>query len=368
MVGLTPAAKRKVGAYSLGMRQRLGLALAMLGDPPILLLDEPANGLDPEGIQWVRAFLKALASQGRTIFVSSHLLAEMSLMADDLVVIGRGRLIAQTSVEGFVAQSTQSWVVVRSPEADRLAGLLQADGARVDRVDGALHVFGPDAAEIGELAFRELGAPARAGPAARARWRRRSSRRRRGRRSSAPAATPGAAPERRPRTRAGRHSPGAVSAAARARSQAMIDALRSEWVKLRSVTSTIVLFIAVAGVSVGIGLLATAAVPLDERRRATLSDRLTFALAGVSTSLTFLSVDRRPARSPRSSASARSASRSWPCRHGPRVVLAKAGRAGRGRVRGERRHGAARRRPSAPPCCRPAARRSTSRCPARHAC
>ena len=133
MVGLTPAAKRKVGAYSLGMRQRLGLALAMLGDPPILLLDEPANGLDPEGIQWVRAFLTALASQGRTIFVSSHLLAEMSLMADDLVVIGRGRLIAQTSVAGFVAQSTQSWVVVRSPEVDRLAGLLQADGARVDR-------------------------------------------------------------------------------------------------------------------------------------------------------------------------------------------------------------------------------------------
>ena len=96
----------------------------MLGDPPVVLLDEPANGLDPEGIQWVRAFLKALANQGRTIFVSSHLLAEMALMADDLVVIGRGRLIAQTSVEGFVAQSTQSWVVVRTPEADRLAGLL----------------------------------------------------------------------------------------------------------------------------------------------------------------------------------------------------------------------------------------------------
>lgn len=154
MVGLTPAAKRKVGAFSLGMRQRLGLALAMLGDPRVLLLDEPANGLDPEGIQWVREFLKVLANQGRTVFVSSHLLAEMALMADDLVVIGRGRLIAQTSVASFVAESTQGWVVVRTPEADRLAGLLQGDGARVDRVDGALHVFGPDAADIGELAFR----------------------------------------------------------------------------------------------------------------------------------------------------------------------------------------------------------------------
>ena len=154
MVGLTPAAKRKVGTYSLGMQQRLGLALALLGDPRVILLDEPANGLDPEGIQWVRAFLKALANQGRTIFVSSHLLAEMALMADDLVVIGRGRLIAQTSVQGFVAQSTQSWVVVRTPEADRLAALLTGEGVRVDQVDGALHVFGPEAAEIGELAFR----------------------------------------------------------------------------------------------------------------------------------------------------------------------------------------------------------------------
>ncbi len=155
MVGLTSAARRKAGGYSLGMRQRLGLALALLGDPAVILLDEPANGLDPEGIQWVRAFLKALAGQGRTVFVSSHLLAEMALMADDLVVIGRGALLAQTTVEEFVGRSTESWVVVRSPDADRLAPLLAAEGARVEAEgDGALRVHGADTAAVGELAFR----------------------------------------------------------------------------------------------------------------------------------------------------------------------------------------------------------------------
>ncbi len=154
MVGITPVASRKAGNFSLGMRQRLGLAWAMLGDPEILLLDEPANGLDPEGIQWVRAFLKALAAQGRTVFVSSHLLGEMSLMADDLVVIGKGRLLAQTSVQEFVARSTSSWVAVRSPEAARLATLLEQQGARVQRNgDGALDVFGVEAPAVGELAF-----------------------------------------------------------------------------------------------------------------------------------------------------------------------------------------------------------------------
>ena len=136
------------------MRQRLGLAAALLGDPEVLVLDEPANGLDPEGIQWVREFLQALARQGRTVFVSSHLLAEMALMAEDLVVIGRGRLIAQTSVAEFVAQSTTGWVVVRGTEVGRLGPLLEAQGARVEpNADGALHVYDAEPAAIGELAF-----------------------------------------------------------------------------------------------------------------------------------------------------------------------------------------------------------------------
>ena len=154
MVGLTPAAKKLVGTFSLGMRQRLGLALAMLGDPPVLLLDEPANGLDPEGMQWVRLFLEALAAQGRTVFVSSHLLSEMALMADEVVVIGRGRLLAQTTVEEFVARSTHGWVVVRGPEVDRLRPLLEADGATVSaEEEGGLRVEGAEASAIGELAF-----------------------------------------------------------------------------------------------------------------------------------------------------------------------------------------------------------------------
>ena len=117
------------------MRQRLGLALALLGDPGVVLLDEPANGLDPEGIQWVRAFLKALANQGRTIFVSSHLLAEMALMADDLVVIGRGRLIAQTTVEGSWPRAPRAGWWCARPEADRLAALLTT-GRRAGRAGG----------------------------------------------------------------------------------------------------------------------------------------------------------------------------------------------------------------------------------------
>jgi ABC-2 type transport system ATP-binding protein len=154
MVGLTPVAKKKVGGFSLGMRQRVGLALALLGDPRTILINEPGNGLDPEGIQWVREFLQALARQGRTVFVSSHLLAEMALMAEDLVVIGRGRLIAQTSVAEFVAQSTTGWVVVRGPEVGRLGPLLEAQGARVEpNADGALHVYDAEPAAIGELAF-----------------------------------------------------------------------------------------------------------------------------------------------------------------------------------------------------------------------
>jgi ABC-2 type transport system ATP-binding protein len=152
MVGLNSVAGDRVGRFSLGMRQRLGLAAALLGDPHTLLLDEPANGLDPEGILWVRTFLQYLARQGRTILVSSHLLAEMSLTAEDLVVIGRGELIAATTVHEFVQRFAGGHVAVRSPQLPALAELLRRDGATVEEADGELHVTGAEAAGIGELA------------------------------------------------------------------------------------------------------------------------------------------------------------------------------------------------------------------------
>jgi len=132
VVGIAAVAKQQAGTFSLGMKQRLGLATAMLGDPSHLVLDEPANGLDPEGIQWTRAFLSYLADQGRTVFVSSHLLGEMAVLADDLVVIGQGRLIAEGSVAEFVARyAPQVRVRVRSPQLDLLAAMLRAQGAQV---------------------------------------------------------------------------------------------------------------------------------------------------------------------------------------------------------------------------------------------
>jgi ABC-2 type transport system ATP-binding protein len=153
LVGLSEVAGKRVGGFSLGMKQRLGLAAAMLGDPEVLLFDEPANGLDPEGIQWMRRFLKGLADDGRTIFVSSHLLSEMALIAEDLVVIGRGQLIYQGDVTGFVSGAARTWVSVRSPQLDRLVDALTAQGAQVTRTAAdAVDVTGADAVAIGELA------------------------------------------------------------------------------------------------------------------------------------------------------------------------------------------------------------------------
>ena len=120
IVGLSSVAKKAAGKFSLGMKQRLGLAVALLGDPRVLLFDEPVNGLDPEGIFWIRNFMRNLAAQGRTVLVSSHLLSEMALTADHLIVIGRGRLIAEASTAEFIARSTRSWVRVRSPQLDEL--------------------------------------------------------------------------------------------------------------------------------------------------------------------------------------------------------------------------------------------------------
>jgi len=135
------------------MKQRLGIAAALLGDPPVLLFDEPVNGLDPEGIHWIRGLLKSLAAEGRTIFVSSHLMSEMALTADHLIVIGRGRLVANAPIEEFVRQSSRNDVLVRSPAGGAFAGLLTQRGALVTaEPDGGLAVTGLDAAAIGEVA------------------------------------------------------------------------------------------------------------------------------------------------------------------------------------------------------------------------
>src|SRR3954451_12827407 len=153
LVGLHDVARKRAGKFSLGMGQRLGIATALLGDPSTLLLDEPANGLDPEGIHWMRNLLKGLAAEGRTVFVSSHLMSEMALTADHLIVIGRGALIADTSVEEFVRRASKNLVRVRSPQASRLRELLVGGGVSVVAVEpGVLEVAGLTAAEIGETA------------------------------------------------------------------------------------------------------------------------------------------------------------------------------------------------------------------------
>jgi ABC-2 type transport system ATP-binding protein len=154
IVGLQDAATKKAGSLSLGMSQRMGIAAALLGDPPVLMFDEPVNGLDPEGIRWVRTLMRDLAAEGRTVFVSSHLLAEMANTADRLVVIGRGRLVAATTVDDFVARSRGDVVRVRSPHLERLRSAL-ADAA-IDVVEhaDALSVTGVSAEVIGDLAAR----------------------------------------------------------------------------------------------------------------------------------------------------------------------------------------------------------------------
>ncbi|MBY8343039.1 ABC transporter ATP-binding protein [Streptomyces spinosirectus] len=152
-VGLGDVAGRRVGGFSLGMRQRLGIAAALLGDPPVLILDEPVNGLDPEGIVWIRTLLKSLATEGRTVFVSSHLMSEMAQTADHLVVIGRGRLLADSSVEAFVGRTSRNEVRVVTPQSTELAGLLTDHGVHVRAVDGErLVATGTDVSTVGRLA------------------------------------------------------------------------------------------------------------------------------------------------------------------------------------------------------------------------
>jgi ABC-2 type transport system ATP-binding protein len=155
MTGLQAVAGKRVGGFSLGMGQRLGIAAALLGDPRTLILDEPVNGLDPEGVLWVRNLVKHLASEGRTVFLSSHLMSEMAVTADHILVIGRGRIIADAPVADIVARASGSTVKVRSPHATQLVELLRGPDITVMSVEaGLLEVTGSTAAQIGELAAR----------------------------------------------------------------------------------------------------------------------------------------------------------------------------------------------------------------------
>ncbi len=152
-VGLHEVSRKRVGKFSLGMGQRLGIAAALLADPEILILDEPANGLDPEGIQWIRNMLKELAAEGRTVFVSSHVMSEMALTADHLIVIGRGRLIADLSVDEFVRRASKKAVRVRTPQAAQLTAALSGPDVSIQvDGDGALEVSGLTAEQVGETA------------------------------------------------------------------------------------------------------------------------------------------------------------------------------------------------------------------------
>ena len=152
-VGLTAVSRKKAKGFSLGMGQRLGIAGALLGDPRILMFDEPVNGLDPEGIHWIRSLMKSLAAQGRTVFVSSHLMSEMALTADHLVVIGQGRLLADTSMADFIARNSRVYVRIRTPQREGLLDVLHEAGiTAVETGGGVLEVDGGKSERIGELA------------------------------------------------------------------------------------------------------------------------------------------------------------------------------------------------------------------------
>jgi len=158
LVGLSEVARKRTKGFSLGMGQRLGIAATLLGDPAMLMFDEPVNGLDPEGILWIRNLMKALAAEGRTVFVSSHLMSEMENTADHLIVIGRGRLLADCTMEEFIARSSGQTVRVRTPQADLLAKAVsesrpESTATAKTEADGSLTVHGLTAAEVGDLAF-----------------------------------------------------------------------------------------------------------------------------------------------------------------------------------------------------------------------
>jgi ABC-2 type transport system ATP-binding protein len=154
LVGLTEVARKRSKGFSLGMGQRLGIAATLLGDPKVLMFDEPVNGLDPEGILWIRNLMKALATEGRTVFVSSHLMSEMEHTADHLIVIGRGKLLADCTMEEFIARSSGQSVRVRTPQLELLAKAVATVGGDAQReADGTLTVQGLNAAQVGDIAF-----------------------------------------------------------------------------------------------------------------------------------------------------------------------------------------------------------------------
>ena len=155
LVGLSEVAKKRSKGFSLGMSQRLGIAATMLGDPRVLMFDEPVNGLDPEGIMWIRNLMKALAAEGRTVFVSSHLMSEMESTADHLIVIGRGQLIADCSMSEFIARSSGASVRVRTPMAENLIKAVTAEGATTATNDDAIEVRGMTAEAVGDIAFEQ---------------------------------------------------------------------------------------------------------------------------------------------------------------------------------------------------------------------
>jgi len=155
LTGLREVAKKRIRGFSLGMSQRLGIAAAMLGDPQVLMFDEPVNGLDPEGIIWIRQFMHSLAGRGRTVFVSSHLMSEMSLTAQHLIVVGRGRLLADMSTADFIAANSQAHTRVRSPQGDQLMAALSARGAQVTSTEGYLQVDGMSTDQVGDIAAGE---------------------------------------------------------------------------------------------------------------------------------------------------------------------------------------------------------------------
>jgi ABC-2 type transport system ATP-binding protein len=152
MTGMTETANRRIKGFSLGMSQRLGIAAAMLGDPEILIFDEPVNGLDPEGILWIRQFMHAMAAEGRTVFVSSHLMSEMENTAEHLVVIGLGKLLADMSTKDFIAANSVGLVRVRTPHVDRMLDALRKAGLQPNVVDGHIDVLGTTTDAVGELA------------------------------------------------------------------------------------------------------------------------------------------------------------------------------------------------------------------------
>jgi ABC-2 type transport system ATP-binding protein len=154
-VGLSEVARKRTRGFSLGMGQRLGIAAALLGDPPVLLFDEPVNGLDPDGVRWIRELMQTLAGEGRTVLVSSHLMSEMQHTADHLIVIGRGRLIADAPLQEVLASASLNSVRVRTPDVEVLESALRTAGATVDRgIEGELLITGPSIGEVGELAYR----------------------------------------------------------------------------------------------------------------------------------------------------------------------------------------------------------------------